>query len=79
MAGTEVEWLRDTGNTADDNTWTPQYVDGKKNVIHVDNSNAHGVGSGFGEAYREVTFTCRVYVPVGGGTKKMVEGEIQVR
>ena len=79
LAGTEVEWLRDTGNTADDNTWTPQYVDGKKNVIHVDNSNAHGVGSGFGEAYREVTFTCRVYVPVGGGTKKMVEGKIQVR
>ena len=79
LAGTEVEWLRDTGNTADDNTWTPQYVGGKKNVIHVDNSNAHGVGSGFGEAYREVTFTCRVYVPVGGGTKKTVEGKIQVR
>lgn len=80
LAGTEVEWLRDTGNTADDNTWTPQYVDGKKNVIHVDNSNAHGVGSGFGEAYREVTFMCRVYVPVGGnsGEKRMLERSFSV-
>ncbi len=71
LAGTEVEWLRDTGRAADDKTWKPQYVGGRKSAIHIDNGDAHGVGSGFGADYREAAFTCRVFVPVGGGTKRL--------
>lgn len=79
--GAEVEWLRDTGNIADDNTWQPSYVDGQKNVIHVDNGNAHGVGSGFGVDYMSATFTCRVFIPVGGTSteKRKIEGKIMFK
>lgn len=65
--GTEVEWLRDTGDIPSDNGWSPQYVNGQKNVILIDNSDAHGVGTGFGYSYRTVTFTCRIFIPVGEG------------
>ena len=64
--GAEVEWTRDTGRAGEDNTWKPQYADGGRNVIHVDNGDAHGVGSGFGVDYRKAVFTCRVFIPVGG-------------
>lgn len=79
--GVEVEWLRDTGNVGDDNTWQPEYVDGQKNVIHVDNGNAHGVGSGFGVDYMSATFTCRVFIPVGGTSTEMkkIEGKIMFK
>ena len=79
--GVEVEWLRDTGNVGDDNTWQPSYVDGQKNVIHVDNGNAHGVGSGFGVDYMSATFTCRVFIPVGGTSteKRKIEGKIMFK
>lgn len=78
-AGAEVEWLRDTGSIADDNTWRPSYVDDQKNVIHVDNGNGSGVGSGFGVDYMSVTFTCRVFIPVGGTSAEMrkIEGQIK--
>lgn len=78
MTGVEVEWLRDTGNVGDDNTWQPEYVDGQKNVIHVDNGNEHGIGSGFGVDYMSATFTCNVFIPVGGTQeKKMIQGQIK--
>lgn len=77
-AGVEVEWLRDTGSVGDDNTWQPEYVDGQKNVIHVDNSNEHGIGSGFGVDYLSAIFTCNVFIPVGGTQeKKMIQGQIK--
>ena len=76
--GVEVEWLRDTGSVGDDNTWQPEYVDGQKNVIHVDNGNEHGIGSGFGVDYMSATFTCSVFIPVGGTQeKKMIQGQIK--
>lgn len=80
-AGTEVEWLRDTGRPGDDAKWTADYVDGRLTTIRIDNSDGHGVGAGFGYEYREVTFTCRVFVPVGGGQaeKMMLEGTFPVR
>lgn len=68
-AGTEVEWLRDSGNTPSDNSWQPVYVDGKKNVIHIDNSDEHGVGMNFGYEYDTVKFICLVTIPVGSGTE----------
>ena len=68
-AGTEVEWLRDSGSTPSDNSWQPVYVDGKRNVIHIDNSDEHGVGMSFGYEYDTVKFICRVTIPVGSGTE----------
>lgn len=65
-AATEVEWFRDSGNVPADNLWTPEYVDGNRLAIHVDNGNQHGVGSDFGFVSRSVAFICRVYIPVEG-------------
>ena len=48
-----------------DNSWKPVYVDGQKNVIHIDNTDEHGVGLGFGYDYQRVKFICRVFIPVG--------------
>ena len=77
-AGTEVEWLRDSGDAPSDNAWSPQYVEGKKNVILIDNSDAHGVGSGFGYAYRQLAFVCRVFVPVGGDLQLLAENTFSI-
>ena len=63
---TEVEWFRDSGNVPADNLWTPEYVDGNRLAIHIDNGNQHGVGSDFGFVSRSVAFICRVYIPVEG-------------
>lgn len=63
--GVSIEWLRDTGNIPADNSWKPVYVDGQKNVIHIDNTDEHGVGIGFGYDYQKVKFICRVFIPVG--------------
>lgn len=63
--GVSIEWLRDTGNIPADNSWKPAYVDGQKNVIHIDNTDEHGVGIGFGYDYQRVKFICRVFIPVG--------------
>ena len=40
-------------------------MDGQKNVIHIDNTDEHGVGLGFGYDYQRVKFICRVFIPVG--------------
>ena len=63
--GVSVEWLRDAGNIPADNSWKPVYVDGQKNVIHIDNTDEHGVGLGFGYDYQRVKFICRVFIPMG--------------
>lgn len=63
--GVSIEWLRDTGNIPADNSWKPVYVDGQKNVIHIDNTDEHGVGIGFGYDYQRVKFICRVFIPMG--------------
>lgn len=64
--GTEVEWLRDSGNSASDNTWKPSYVDGQKNVIHLTNAD---MPVGWGQSIRKVKFICRVAIPVGGDSE----------
>lgn len=63
---TEVEWFRNSGNVPADNLWTPEYVDGNRLAIHIDNGNQHGVGSDFGFVSKSVIFTCRVFFPVNG-------------
>lgn len=63
---TEVEWFRDSGNVPADNLWTPEYVDGNRLAIHIDNGNQHGVGSDFGFVSKSVAFICRVFIPVEG-------------
>ena len=63
---TEVEWFRDSGNVPADNLWTPEYVDGNRLAIHIDNGNQHGGGSDFGFVSRSVAFVCRVFIPVEG-------------
>ena len=63
---TEVEWFRNSGNVPADNLWTPEYVDGNRLAIHIDNGNQHGVGSDFGFVSRSVAFICRVFIPVEG-------------
>ena len=63
---TEVEWFRNSGNVPADNLWTPEYVDGNRLALHIDNGNQHGVGSDFGFVSRSVAFICRVYIPVEG-------------
>jgi hypothetical protein len=68
---TEVEWFRDSGNVPADNLWTPEYVDGNRLVIHIDNGNQHGVGSDFGFVSRSVAFICRVFIPVEGEMQRI--------
>lgn len=63
---TEVEWFRNSGNVPADNLWTPEYVDGNRLAIHIDNGNQHGVGSDFGFVSKSVAFICRVFIPVEG-------------
>ena len=63
---TEVEGFRNSGNVPADNLWTPEYVDGNRLAIHIDNGNQHGVGSDFGFVSKSVIFTCRVFFPVNG-------------
>ncbi len=60
--GVEVEWLRDTGNIAADNSWKPVYVDGQKHVIRLTSVD---MGSEWGLSVRTVKFICRVFIPVG--------------
>lgn len=62
--GTEVEWLRDTGDVASDNAWRPSYVDGRKDCIHLSLAD---MGSGWGITVRTASFICRVFIPVGDG------------
>ena len=69
--GAGMEWFRDTGDAPADNLWKPNYVDGNKLKVHIDNSNQHGVGSKFGFETKRVVFTCDVFVPMDGGVEKL--------
>lgn len=73
--GVEVEWLRDTGNVASDNSWKPAYVGGKKNVIHLTSAD---MGSGWGAEYRKVSFVCRVFIPAGEDYQR-IENRIDIK
>lgn len=59
-AGTEVEWLRDSGNVPSDNTWKPVYVDGDRSKLRLDNTD---MPTGWGREIRKVKFICRVFIP----------------
>lgn len=63
-AGTEVEWLRDSGNVPSDNGWKPTYVDGDKSRLRLNNTD---MPTGWGYEIRKVKFVCRIYVPDGDG------------
>ena len=60
--GTEVEWLRDSGNVPSDNGWKPTYVDGDKSKLRMNNTD---MPTGWGYEIRKVKFVCRIYVPDG--------------
>ena len=72
--GVEVEWLRDTGNAAADAAWRPERAAGGAHVIHLSNDD---MGMGWGVKYRQVSFTCRVFIPIGG-RKEMVTNSINI-
>lgn len=76
-AGVSVEWSRDTGNVPEDNAWSPTYhAGGGKNEVELKYAD---MGSGWGGAYRKVTFTCRAVIPVGGGKSETAERSINFR
>lgn len=59
-AGTEVEWLRESGNVPSDNSWKPTYVDGDKSRLRLDNTD---MPTGWGYEIRKVKFICRIFIP----------------
>ena len=59
--GTVITWNRDTGIAAEDNAWSPTFVDGKKNKIHLISSD---MGSQWLNA-RSVTFKITAVIPLG--------------
>lgn len=59
--GTVITWSRDTGIAAEDNAWSPTFVDGKKNKIHLISSD---MGSQWLNA-RSVTFKITAVIPLG--------------
>lgn len=60
-SGTVITWNRDTGIAAEDNAWSPTFVDGKKNKIHLISSD---MGSQWLNA-RSVTFKITAVIPLG--------------
>lgn len=63
-SGTEIEWLRDTGIVPEDNAWRPAYIEGRAhNEIRLSYKD---MGSEWGVSNRNVTFICRIWVPIGG-------------
>ena len=59
-AGTEVEWLRESGNVPSDNSWKPTYVDGDRSKLRLDNTD---MPTGWGYEIRKVKFICRIFIP----------------
>lgn len=62
LSGVEVEWLRDTGDAVIDAAWSPEHVGDSRHVIRL---RAEDMGAGWGEQYRKIRFTCRIFIPVG--------------
>lgn len=60
-SGTVITWNRDTGIAAEDNAWSPTFVDGKKNKIHLVTPD---MGSQWLNA-RSVTFKIIAVIPLG--------------
>lgn len=59
--GTVITWSRDTGTPAEDKSWYPSFVDGKKNKIHLISTD---MGSQWLNA-RSVTFKISAVIPLG--------------
>ena len=59
-AGTEVEWLRESGNVPSDNSWKPTYVNGDRSRLRLDNTD---MPTGWGYEIRKVKFICRIFIP----------------
>ena len=60
--GTEIEWLRDSGNVPSDNTWKPTYVEGDTGKLRLTNKD---MPTGWGYEIRKVKFICNIYIPDG--------------
>ena len=75
-AGTETEWVRDSGDAASDNTWRPSYDGGSPLRVAIGNAD---MGADFGIGGTEVTFSCRVFIPVGGTEPLRVENRVAFR
>ena len=61
VPGTLITWSRDTGIEAEDNAWSPSFVDNQKNKIHLIVSD---MGSQWLNA-RSVTFKVTAVIPLG--------------
>lgn len=72
-AGTLITWSRDTGIPAEDNSWSPVFVDGQKNKIHLLSGD---MGSEWLNA-RSVTFKITAVIPLGDENYLRKEGELQ--
>lgn len=66
--GVEVEWLRDTGHPADDNAWHPVHTTDGLHTLHL---TPYDLGAAWCIDYMEVTFICRIFVPVGEALQKV--------
>lgn len=60
-AGTQITWSRDSGIPAEDNSWSPVFVDGQKNKVHLISSD---MGSEWLNT-RSVTFRVEAIIPLG--------------
>jgi hypothetical protein len=63
LAGVVVEWKRNSGNEAEDNSWMPTYLDSSKLLLHFTEAD---MGSSWLQN-QSVTFTVTVYIPLGDG------------
>lgn len=63
LAGVVVEWKRNSGNEAEDNSWVPTYLDSSKLLLHFTEAD---MGPSWLQN-QSVTFTVTVYIPLGYG------------
>ncbi len=70
--GTQITWSRDTGIPAEDNSWSPVFVDGQKNKVHLISSD---MGSEWLNT-RSVTFRVEAVIPQGEENYLRESGEL---
>ena len=70
--GTQITWSRDTGIPAEDNSWSPVFVDGQKNKVHLISSD---MGSEWLNT-RSVTFRVEAVIPLGEENYLRESGEL---